>query len=203
MRSFRSKPVGWQGESYRHYLAAKGFSTAKKYYAYQPQTGIGRFLQRANAAKEYREKRVVAEADEPYREQLRIERKAVATPLTAEEEVIRQEWLEKIGRVQSIEDVARAKTNTLAAAQTWDAKIGDDFLKRKSYEVEVLKEQIDTSKESDVDPALIYRMDVDLKDKEKELEKHKEAVRVAKIGESVPVSARRLLGKQVQEVMLQ
>lgn len=29
MRSFRSKPVGWRGESYRHYLAAKGFSTVR------------------------------------------------------------------------------------------------------------------------------------------------------------------------------
>ena len=27
MRSFRSKPVGWRGESYRHYLAAKGIKT--------------------------------------------------------------------------------------------------------------------------------------------------------------------------------
>jgi len=29
MRSFRSKPVGWRGESYRHYLAAKGVKTIK------------------------------------------------------------------------------------------------------------------------------------------------------------------------------
>jgi len=27
MRSFRSKPVGWRGESHRHYLAAKGIKT--------------------------------------------------------------------------------------------------------------------------------------------------------------------------------
>ena len=27
MNSFREKPVGWRGESYRHYLASKGFST--------------------------------------------------------------------------------------------------------------------------------------------------------------------------------
>lgn len=31
MRSFRSKPVGWRNESYRHYLAAKGIRT--KYFA--------------------------------------------------------------------------------------------------------------------------------------------------------------------------
>jgi len=30
MRSFRSKPVGWRGESHRHYLAAKGISTKVK-----------------------------------------------------------------------------------------------------------------------------------------------------------------------------
>ncbi len=27
MSSFRAKPIGWRGESYRHYLAAKGFKT--------------------------------------------------------------------------------------------------------------------------------------------------------------------------------
>jgi hypothetical protein len=31
MTSFRSKPVGWKGESYRHYLAAKGMTT-KRYF---------------------------------------------------------------------------------------------------------------------------------------------------------------------------
>lgn len=35
MRSFRSKPTGWQNDSYRHYLAAKGISsTQKRYYAH-------------------------------------------------------------------------------------------------------------------------------------------------------------------------
>jgi hypothetical protein len=33
MRSFRSKPIGWQHESHRHYLAAKGISTKKTYCA--------------------------------------------------------------------------------------------------------------------------------------------------------------------------
>lgn len=36
MKSFRSKPVGWRGESHRHYLAAKGIKTNHKYYAYTP-----------------------------------------------------------------------------------------------------------------------------------------------------------------------
>lgn len=31
--SFRSKPVGWRGESHRHYLASKGIKTKVKYYA--------------------------------------------------------------------------------------------------------------------------------------------------------------------------
>lgn len=30
MKNFRAKPVGWQNESYRHYLAAKGVKTSKK-----------------------------------------------------------------------------------------------------------------------------------------------------------------------------
>jgi hypothetical protein len=29
VRSFRSKPIGWQRDSYRHYLAAKGISTCR------------------------------------------------------------------------------------------------------------------------------------------------------------------------------
>jgi hypothetical protein len=33
MRSFRSKPVGWQNESHRHYLAAKGVKTKHNYMA--------------------------------------------------------------------------------------------------------------------------------------------------------------------------
>jgi len=38
MRSFRSRPVGWRGESHRHYLAGKGVSTSrfvrhKQYFA--------------------------------------------------------------------------------------------------------------------------------------------------------------------------
>jgi hypothetical protein len=33
IRSFRSKPAGWRGESYRHYLARKGIST--RYFATQ------------------------------------------------------------------------------------------------------------------------------------------------------------------------
>jgi len=32
VRSFRSKPVGWRSESYRHYLAAKGVTT-KRYFS--------------------------------------------------------------------------------------------------------------------------------------------------------------------------
>ena len=30
MKSFRSKPVGWRGESYRHSLAARGYSASKR-----------------------------------------------------------------------------------------------------------------------------------------------------------------------------
>jgi len=34
MTSFRAKPVGWRGESHRHYLAAKGVKT--RYYSVGP-----------------------------------------------------------------------------------------------------------------------------------------------------------------------
>lgn len=39
MRSFRSKPVGWRGESYCHYLAAKGIKTKHNYNALFKLTG--------------------------------------------------------------------------------------------------------------------------------------------------------------------
>ena len=32
MKSFRSKPTGWQYEQHRHYLAAKGIKTKKTVY---------------------------------------------------------------------------------------------------------------------------------------------------------------------------
>jgi len=36
MKGARYKPVGWKGESHRHYLAAKGIKTAPKRYYYTP-----------------------------------------------------------------------------------------------------------------------------------------------------------------------
>jgi hypothetical protein len=43
MRSFRSKPIGWRNDSYRHYLAAKGVKT-NRYYA---KTFLGRLAEGA------------------------------------------------------------------------------------------------------------------------------------------------------------
>ena len=39
-RNYRARPVGWKGESHRHYLAAKGIKT-KRYYAYVPTYAVG------------------------------------------------------------------------------------------------------------------------------------------------------------------
>lgn len=46
MSSFRSKPVGWRNESYRHYLAAKGVSSKKhKFFALiRAKTGEGEWV---------------------------------------------------------------------------------------------------------------------------------------------------------------
>lgn len=38
--SFRSKPVGWKGESHRHYLAAKGIKTKNKYFMFKDNKGL-------------------------------------------------------------------------------------------------------------------------------------------------------------------
>jgi len=41
MRSFRSKPVGWRGDSYRHSLAARGIYTASKHLFLARQSAVG------------------------------------------------------------------------------------------------------------------------------------------------------------------
>jgi len=48
VRSFRSRPVGWRGESYRHYLASKGVSTvmrSRRYGVYKAEdAGLQEYL---------------------------------------------------------------------------------------------------------------------------------------------------------------
>ena len=50
MTSFRSKPVGWVGESHRHYLAAKGVKT--RYYSVGPNIDGHHQLARMRTAEE-------------------------------------------------------------------------------------------------------------------------------------------------------
>ena len=70
MRSFRSKPVGWRGESYRHYLAAKGvktryFSTDKEAWLRQQLGNTVKSTDRERAERKKRE-------EERRREELRL-----------------------------------------------------------------------------------------------------------------------------------
>jgi hypothetical protein len=37
MTSFRAKPIGWRGESHRHYLASKGVKTKQNYFSEMPE----------------------------------------------------------------------------------------------------------------------------------------------------------------------
>ena len=49
MKSFRSKPVGWKGESHRHYLAAKGIKS--KYFAKNIKLYRGTSVEEADQVK--------------------------------------------------------------------------------------------------------------------------------------------------------
>jgi len=51
-RSFRARPVGWRGESHRHYLASKGISTRRYLARRHPEDRIHDMLQEDNALAE-------------------------------------------------------------------------------------------------------------------------------------------------------
>lgn len=65
MRSFRSKPVGWRNESYRHYLAAKGVRTSYMKLKQKYQQGILGFLQ-VETNKFYPDERSAKAADDKH-----------------------------------------------------------------------------------------------------------------------------------------
>jgi hypothetical protein len=60
MRSFRQKPVGWRGESYRHYLASKGFSSSRRlrYFAFREDGGLFKVEEGVDFDKEMRRQNV-------------------------------------------------------------------------------------------------------------------------------------------------
>jgi len=73
MRSFRSKPVGWRGESYRHSLAAKGIYSASKSGQLDSEffelVGRARELKRQKETAQILRKAAVKKDDSDYREQ--------------------------------------------------------------------------------------------------------------------------------------
>lgn len=58
MKSFRDKPVGWIGESYRHYLASKGIRTGNHSYD-AAKTVFGRIVGRTFVESDIRRRRVL------------------------------------------------------------------------------------------------------------------------------------------------
>lgn len=94
MKSFRSKPVGWTNESYRHYLAAKGIKTKTKYFA--SETAFGRAVEGFGKAVDARRRRVALSAVPYAQGRLSVARAQAKAPSLRGLKSYRR-WLDKDG----------------------------------------------------------------------------------------------------------
>jgi hypothetical protein len=99
MKSFRSKPVGWQRDNYRHYLAAKYGTAGRRYNA---ETVAGGFLEdyfrKTGAVKESLMAQAKTEGARPYTEMVEQQKKLSRSELTPAEHAEAQERLRELGR---------------------------------------------------------------------------------------------------------
>lgn len=103
--SFRSKPVGWRWESYRHYLAAKGIRTryfVEPFFKDPRETALGgltaRYLRGTTLVKEAMREQAAAEGAKPYQQRLEEMKRLRKTALTPEEEEKLAVRLKELGR---------------------------------------------------------------------------------------------------------
>jgi len=132
MRSFRSKPTGWQYESHRHYLAAKGIPS-KRYLVVK--TGLGKFIQGAfEKREEYAAYGDAARNVRIQQEQRELaariaEEKSAQPGLTPEEKAkIRQKIAEARLRAKSIRTPAEERV-ALQRERTKDAEYWKNIAK--------------------------------------------------------------------------
>ena len=95
MKSFRSKPVGWMNESYRHYLAAKGIKTKTRYFA--TETAFGRAVEGFQKELDTRRKRLARSAESFSQNKLQIARAQAKAPSLRGLSTYRR-WLDRDGK---------------------------------------------------------------------------------------------------------
>jgi len=104
-KSFRSKPVGWRGESYRHYLAAKGIKT--KYCASMRSKIADKLESSYSKDRVNKEIRVLQEWNKGKREKFIKEK--VEEGLSFSEAVLYADDVEEANRKQVRKDIKRRK----------------------------------------------------------------------------------------------
>jgi hypothetical protein len=138
MRSFRAKPVGWQNDSYRHYLAQKGIST-NKYRA--PKTGLGKFVQGAFDRNDLfiarqRYGRAVGIQQDVARQQARLE----AAKLAANRSLTEEE------RKKILADVELAKQKVVWTPQDMRERAARYEKQAKEYELQTKEKELEIEK---------------------------------------------------------
>lgn len=122
MRSFRSKPVGWRNESYRHYLAAKGIKTNYMKLKRKYSQGIYGFEQ-VETGKFYADEAEAKRADDEY---MRREAEGKQKEREAEERIragkekevlaavyADQKWEEELQQPKGLPEFLRKETQSL------------------------------------------------------------------------------------------
>jgi hypothetical protein len=120
MRSFRSKPVGWRQESYRHYLAAKGVKT--KYFAYATQRAAEDFVSRVFRSADVRRQR----AADPKK----LKEAELRTDVVKEAAIIPPTDVQYLEAVKNLKRRARAQTLLVAAREN----LGDRVVQMRLQE---------------------------------------------------------------------
>lgn len=130
MRSFRAKPVGWQHDSYRHSLAAKGIPT--RYNAFKEGRGLLDTTEVKDLDKEMRE-RTVQEATVVAENRLKEEEDEHKMPSEWTERFMRDEFPgfankylidQTYTRQQFLDDVKR-RTESYAKQNSGELKVFD------------------------------------------------------------------------------
>jgi len=144
-KSFRAKPVGWKGESHRHYLAAKGISTNRKYNV---KTGVGRFVESLYAQGDRRRSKFDAEGAMPSIQKLKMQREELKTPLTKTEQEKEIQIREALGAATRTDAIAYKRESIFSLYTSVESYLDDlsrasekDIIDREK-EIETIEDQL-------------------------------------------------------------
>lgn len=178
----RYKPVGWRGDSHRHYLAAKGISTRKYSAGF-----AGTILQRKFKVADVQRKRAVTQGSVPARAQLSAQRGQIRSPLTDAEEATRLKLLKGLG--------ASSGSTPLELQRFWTPNIGREIFEDAAAELEVAKNrraaatQANNTQGADLDEAERAKLGLEFEDSGRAL---KIAIQQKKEASEVLTGAKRL-----------